>query len=125
MKLEDLIRKFREEQHLTMQEFADRCKLSKGYVSMLEKGRHPASQRRLVPSLETLKKISVGMGLSMDELLLMLDGDMTVSLMRDPVPDERHELLIRLFDALPPEVQDMLLVQAQALVDRQRSQDDP
>ena len=87
MKLEELIRKYREKEHLTMQEFADRCNLSKGYVSMLEKGKHPQSQRRLVPSLETLKKISVGMGLSMDELLSMLDGNTMVSLVRETPED--------------------------------------
>lgn len=111
MKLEELIRQFREREHLTMQEFADRCGLSKGFVSMLEKGQHPQSKRRLIPSLATLKKISVGMGLSLDELLLMLDGDTTVSLVRDPTdyslsPDERQ--LIEDYRSLTPPGQEYI-----------------
>lgn len=111
MKLEELIRQFREREHLTMQEFADRCGLSKGFVSMLEKGQHPQSKRRLIPSLATLKKISVGMGLSLDELLLMLDGDTTVSLVRDPTdyslsPDERQ--LIEDYRGLTPPGQEYI-----------------
>ena len=61
---------------------------------MLEKGKHPQSQRRLIPSLETLKKISVGMGMTMDELLPLLDGSTMVSLVRESPdalsPDERQ-----------------------------------
>ncbi len=110
MKLEELLRAFREENNLTMQEFADRCGLSKGYVSMLEKGKHPQSQRRLVPSLETLKKISVGMNLTMDELLPMLDGNTVVSLVKESPdslsPDERQ--LIEDYRSLTPPGQEYI-----------------
>lgn len=110
MKLEELLRAFREENNLTMQEFADRCGLSKGYVSMLEKGKHPQSQRRLVPSLETLKKISVGMNLTMDELLPMLDGNTVVSLVKESPdtlsPDERQ--LIEDYRGLTPPGQEYI-----------------
>ena len=41
MELNELIKLFRETNDYTMQEFADRCGLSKGYISMLEKGVQP------------------------------------------------------------------------------------
>ena len=87
MKLEEIIRQFREDSNLTMQEFAERCNLSKGYVSMLEKGKHPQSQRRLVPSIDTYAKIANGMQISLDDLFLRLDDNALVSLRRDPIPD--------------------------------------
>ena len=80
MKLEDIIKNYREEEKLTMQEFADRAGLSKGYMSMLEKGQHPQSSRKLVPSLETYKKISTAMGITIDNLLAAIDSDALVQL---------------------------------------------
>lgn len=54
MKLGEIVKDYRTRNHLTMQEFADRCDLSKGFISMLEKGQHPQSIRKLVPSLDTI-----------------------------------------------------------------------
>lgn len=73
MKLSEIIKQFRDENHLTMQEFADRCGLSKGYISMLEKGQHPQSNRPLAPSLETFKKLCAGMGITVQSLFRVLD----------------------------------------------------
>ena len=69
MTLQDAIKKYREEHDLTMQAFASRCGLSKGYISMLESGKHPQSRRAIVPSIETYLKLASGMGISLDELL--------------------------------------------------------
>lgn len=43
MKLKDLIRRYRRDNSLTMQDLADRSGLSKGYISMLEKGENPST----------------------------------------------------------------------------------
>jgi transcriptional regulator with XRE-family HTH domain len=75
MDLGQIIKKYRRENHMTMQEFADRCELSKGYISMLEKGQHPQRKRALVPSLETFVKLSGGMNMSVQELFSILDID--------------------------------------------------
>ncbi len=56
-----------------MQGFAARCGLSKGYISMLEKGKHPQSRRAIVPSIDTYVKLAKGMGLSLDELLVQIE----------------------------------------------------
>ncbi len=63
-----------------MQEFADRAGLSKGYISMLESGKHPKSQRPLRPSLPTYQKIASAMNMRLDDLLKKLDGEEPVSL---------------------------------------------
>jgi len=93
MELRELIKRYREEHSLTMQQFADRCGLSKGYISMLEKGHHPQSSRALIPSLETLNKIASGMSLSVDSLLLLLDGDTSVTINENAIDPTEAELL--------------------------------
>ena len=79
MKLGEVIKEYRTRQQLSMQEFADKCGLSKGFISMLEKGQHPQSKRPLVPSLETLNKIATGMGTDLDTFVSVLDLDSLVS----------------------------------------------
>lgn len=80
MKLGEIIKVFRKKNEMTMQEFADRAGLSKGYISMLEKSQHPQSQRRLVPSFETYLKVASAMSMSIDELVALLDDNETVRL---------------------------------------------
>ena len=80
MTIGELLYNYRKQHNMTMQEFADKSGLSKGYISMLEKGRHPQSNRSLIPSVETVDKIASAMGISIDELLQMVDGDQLVSL---------------------------------------------
>ena len=41
MNLGEVIKKFRYENNMTMEEFAKRTELSKGYISMLEKNSNP------------------------------------------------------------------------------------
>ena len=74
MELSALIKQYRIENSLSMQQFADKCGLSKGYISMLEKGRHPQSKRLLVPSLETFQKLSGGMQIPLEVLFSYIDA---------------------------------------------------
>lgn len=78
MNLSDIIRQYREDHSLTMQQFADKCGLSKGYISMLEKGRQPRNNRKIVPSIETLSKIAMAMNVTADELVSQLDGNQRI-----------------------------------------------
>ena len=80
MKLGEIIKCFRKKNKMTMQEFADRAGLSKGYISMLERSQHPQSQRKLVPSFETYQKVANAMSMSIDELVALLDDNETVRL---------------------------------------------
>ena len=117
MKLKDIIIRYREENNMTMQVFADKCGLSKGYVSMLESGLRPQTKQEIKPSLSTYKKIAAGMGISLDELLRMVDGDETVQVGgQDGVVIEPYEKwvdkdmrLLMWFRSLPPEKQKAIL----------------
>jgi repressor LexA len=47
---------------------------------MLEKNQHPQSQRPLSPSLDTYQKVATAMGISLDDIISLVDGDETVRL---------------------------------------------
>lgn len=81
MTLGKIIKKFRETNLLSMQEFADRSNLSKGYISMLEKGFQPGQEdKKIEPSITTIVKVANAMGLTTDELVAMLDGEQLITL---------------------------------------------
>lgn len=87
MKIGLYVKHYRERNKLSMQEFADKADLSKGYISMLEKGKHPQNDREIVPSIETVNKIAKAMNLSIDELLARIDGNQMIDISRDrPLP---------------------------------------
>lgn len=73
MNLSTIIKNYRLANNLTMQEFADACGLSKGYISMLENGRHPRNNKEVIPSLDTYRKLSEAMNVLLDDLLHSLD----------------------------------------------------
>lgn len=83
MSIGKLIKNFRETNQLSMQEFADKTGLSKGYISMLEKGIHPQNGKPIVPSVETVSKIASAMGITIDELLERTNGSQKISLSKD------------------------------------------
>ena len=90
MQLGQIVKRYREANNMTMQEFADRCELSKGYISMLEQGRHPARNSPIAPSFETIKKLSAGMGMTLDALCAAIESGSEQ--WEDPVGDAEKEI---------------------------------
>lgn len=80
MKLAELIRSYRQENNVSMDELAKASGLSKPYISMLEKDRNSRGGKPIVPSIRTYKGLASGMGLTLDSLLKLLDGEERVSL---------------------------------------------
>lgn len=80
MTLGELIKDFRTSQKISMEEFANRCDLSKGYISMLEKNKNPKTGKAIVPALETIKKVSNVIGEDFNKVINMLDDNQEVSL---------------------------------------------
>lgn len=83
MKLGALIKSFRIKNNMTMQEFADSAGLSKGYVSMLEKGVHPQNNKKIVPSISTVQKVAQVLGLSVNQLVEVIDGNQLINISSD------------------------------------------
>lgn len=80
MTLGTLIRAYRDEHQMTMQEFASRCGLSKAYISMLERNRNPKSGKPPIPSLETIRSISASIGMDFNQVIALLDGEQELRL---------------------------------------------
>lgn len=97
MKLASIIKDKRQELGLTMQELADKSGLSKGTISLLERGYNPQTKRGdLTPSFQTLEKLSEGLGFSLNELISLLDDDQKISLESQDDPyylDPESEIL--------------------------------
>ena len=79
MELKTFINSYRTEHNLTMEQFAKSASLSKGYISMLEKGYNPQTGQKIIPSISALNNIAIATGTDLDHLLKIID-DIEVSL---------------------------------------------
>lgn len=86
MHIGDLIHEYRRKNNLTMEEFAKLIGRTKAYVSMLEKNKNSRSGKEIAPSAETLKSVADVFGITIDELLKMLDGDQLIKLNNSTPP---------------------------------------
>lgn len=86
MYLGEVIKKYRIENDLSMADFADRSGISKAYISLLEKNRHPKTGQTIAPSLEVIRKAAKAMNMDFDDLFGMLNGDVTLSPGSDEEP---------------------------------------
>lgn len=61
MKLGKLVQEYREFLGLSQRQFATLCKLSNGYISLLEEGINPKTQLPITPTFASLEKIAQAM----------------------------------------------------------------
>lgn len=80
MTLGDYIKEYRLSHNYSMDEFARRSGLSKAYVSILERNFNPSTKKAAIPSLDTIKRVSIATGTDFNDLLAILDSDQEVSL---------------------------------------------
>ncbi len=73
MKIGEILASIRTERNLTMDAVANKCGLSKAYISRLEKAAKHNDAQQIRPSLETLRKIANGLDLDFNDLLFVLD----------------------------------------------------
>lgn len=73
MKLGELIRDYRDRQCLSQRQLAEKCDLSNGYISILEKGVNPNTGKPVTPTIPQLKKLASGMNMTMMEMLELVD----------------------------------------------------
>lgn len=90
----EVIKKYRQEHGISMDEFGKRSGLSKAYISLLERGKSTRSNKPIVPSIDTLGAIAKAIGVDLDTLVYMLDPDQEVRL---GAPEE--ESLMKLFSS--------------------------
>ena len=96
MKLGDMIKEFRTTNGLTMEEFSKLSGLSKAYISMLERGRRPGTDKPIVPTYNVCLRIARALGLTMNEFVSIID-DMPIDVSeknKEPeITPEEMELL--------------------------------
>lgn len=67
--------------NMSIRGLALKCDLSSGYIHKLEKGVDPRTKKPIIPTVETINKLSKGMNVSVDILLelsgIVLDLDAT------------------------------------------------
>jgi len=78
--LGELIKEYRTENGMSMDQFAQRSGLSKAYVSVLERNYNPVNGKPVVPSLETIKAVSLAIGKDFNDVIALLDGNQPVQL---------------------------------------------
>ena len=120
MTLGDYISAYRHKENYSQREFAKKCHLSNGYISMLERGFNHKTKEPIKPSLPQIKKLADGMGISIMELFEAVD-DLPVDI--SAVPDENvlsrgpdevslteaEELMLQLFRQIPEDKQPLAI----------------
>ena len=80
MTLGQVIKKYRDEHEMSMDEFSKASGISKTYISMLENGISKRTGKKIVPTIEYIQKAAKGMFLDFDTLFAMLGDDAKVKL---------------------------------------------
>lgn len=73
MTIGEIIKQYRKENGLSQREFAKRCGVSNGYISMIEIGVNPSTGEAPMPSLTALKGIAKGMNTTLQNLFSLAD----------------------------------------------------
>lgn len=73
MTLGEVIKAYREEHDLSLADFARISRVSKSYISVLERGRHPKTGKPVYPSTEIVKQVADAMGMSIAQLRALIE----------------------------------------------------
>lgn len=124
MTIGEVIRRYREDHNLSQRQFALKCNISNGYISMLEKGINPKTNEPIMPSIAALKAISSAMNISLNDLLIQAD-DMPVNLslelelQNSPRDDSRLLEFVDLIQKLTNEQQSLIISQIKGILSNQ------
>jgi transcriptional regulator with XRE-family HTH domain len=112
LKIGEIVKDYRDKNKISQRQFAQRCRVSNGYISMLEEGKNPKTNEPIIPTLETYKKIAYGMGISLNMLFSLMD-DAPITVNKSPANEydltDREKKLIDLFRKVPVEKQEETL----------------
>lgn len=126
MELRTFINSYRKKHDLTMEEFAKLASLSKGYISMLERGYNPQTGKKIIPSISALNNIAKAAETDLDYLLKVLD-DIEISLDSPAqsliITNQQEEQLIFGYRNLSPKNQEELLAYLDMKLSLQETQD--
>lgn len=101
MFLGEIITKYRNENDITMDAFAEKSGLSKGYVSMLENNRNPKTGNPIVPSLLTFQKVASAINISLTDLIQMVDRRQIINLNTNNIQFHPKARRINVYGRIP------------------------
>ena len=84
MTIGELIKKYREENGISMDDFSRLSGLSKGYISMLEKNENPRTKLPITPTTKTLSSVAAVLRVTPSELMDTING--VNDLPKDAIP---------------------------------------
>lgn len=93
MTLGDLIKKYRTDNELSMAEFASKSGLSKAYISLLEKNKHPKTGKEITPSIDVIKKVADAIGMDFDDVFSSIDSTTKIVVNRSAATKCLHDSL--------------------------------
>lgn len=96
MNLGEIIKKFRDDNELSMDKFAKMTNLSKAYISVLEKNKRPKTCKPVTPSIPVIKNVAEAMNISFNELFNMLEDNQIVSIGADDIIKKINDVSVQL-----------------------------
>ena len=97
MEISEFIKRYRKSHNMTMQEFADRAGLSKGYISQLENGySFRQSGEKIIPSLPTYMSLATAMGMDVNDLMNAVNSEISLT-GKDIVDIQKNSVQIPLY----------------------------
>lgn len=78
MTLGSIIKEYRQTHNLSMDAFSDKSGISKAYISLLEKNKHPKTGKTIAPSIQCIKQAADGMNIDFNILFSMIDGNVSL-----------------------------------------------
>lgn len=79
MTLGSIIKEYRLTHKMSMDAFSEKSGISKAYISLLEKDKHPKTGKSIAPSIQSIKQAATGMNMSFDELFSLIDGKVSIT----------------------------------------------
>ena len=68
-----IIKEYRDDNKLSMDDFANKTGLSKPYIAMLEKNFNPKSKKEIIPTVDTIAKCAKAMDIEFNDLFNVLN----------------------------------------------------
>lgn len=110
MTLSEFLLTYRRENGLSQRQLAKIVGISHATIALLEKNKNPSTGKPMTPTVDSLRRISSGLGMTMQELFSIVDVDIDLS----EVPDSRFAEMTSLWNSLTDADMDDLLVLARA-----------
>jgi transcriptional regulator with XRE-family HTH domain len=124
MYIGQIISDYLQENQMSQRQFAKRCGLSNGYISMLINNINHKTGKPLIPSLSALLSISKGFGMTFEELCnkyedLEVDLSVAKNLPAATKGNGRVEEFVELFDKLTSDQQALIISQIKGILSNQ------